>query len=183
MKKIISPLEKLRKIEVRACHFEDAGREVEPSALREVFSEIPNVKWDAVGGLEKVKQTLKEVIEWPLKYMSTLEQVKLAMPKGILLYGAPGCGKTLLAKAVATELGVNFITRNLPLDRAINLERLAKASEKFTGADIELVCKKASLAAIRECLNKKSNKGSDNVIILPQHFEEALHEYHSCRIS
>ena len=295
------PYEKIRKIEVGARHFEDAGKEVEPSALREVFSEIPNVKWDAVGGLEKVKQTLKEVIEWPLKYMSTLEQVKFAMPKGILLYGAPGCGKTLLAKAVATEVGANFIAikgpellskyigesekgvrevfkkarmaapciiffdeidgflskrgggadsqvtdrmvsqflaeldgieelkgvvilgatnrleaidqallragrfdflleiplpseadrhaifrihaRNLPLHRAVNLEKLSKVSVGFTGADIELVCKKASLAAIRECLNKKSAKEKDNVTILPEHFEEALQEYNSRRTS
>jgi len=295
------PYEKLRKIEVRAGHFEEAKKEVEPSALREVFSEIPNVKWDAVGGLEKVKQILKEVIEWPLKYRSTFEQVKFAMPKGILLYGAPGCGKTLLAKAVATELGVNFIaikgpellskylgesekgireifkkarmaapcivffdeidgllskrgdgsdsgstnrlvsqflaeldgieelkgvvilgatnrlevidqavlragrfdflleiplpseadrwaifkihTKNLPLDIAINLEKLAKASEGFNGADIELVCKKAGLAAIRECLNKKPERGKGSVTVCSKHFEEALHEYNSCRIS
>jgi len=104
------PYEKLRKIEVNFKHFQESLKEVEPSALREVFSEIPNVKWSDVGGLELIKQILKETIEWPLKYSEIFQQVKLTPAKGILLYGLPGCGKTMLAKAVATELGVNFIS-------------------------------------------------------------------------
>ncbi len=104
------PYEKLRNLKVTDGHFREALKEVEPSALREVFSEIPSVKWEDVGGLESIKQTLKEVIEWPLKYRTMLDHVKLKPSKGIMLYGLPGCGKTLLAKAVATELGVNFIS-------------------------------------------------------------------------
>lgn len=102
------PYEKLRKIEVTFDHFQEALKEVEPSALREVFSEIPNTSWEEVGGLEHIKQTLREVIERPLKYSTAFAHVKLSPPRGILLYGPPGCGKTLLARAVATELGVNL---------------------------------------------------------------------------
>ncbi|MDP2766356.1 MAG: AAA family ATPase, partial [Candidatus Methanoperedens sp.] len=104
------PYEKLRKIEVALEHFREALKEVEPSALREVFAEIPNTKWEDVGGLENIKQILREVIEWPLKYSDTFNYAGLAPSKGIMLYGPPGCGKTLFAKAVATELGVNFIS-------------------------------------------------------------------------
>lgn len=104
------PYKKLLELEVTMDHFRDALKEVEPSALREVFTEIPNVKWSDVGGLELMKQILKETIEWPLKYSEMFQQVKLTPAKGILLYGPPGCGKTMLAKAVATELGVNFIS-------------------------------------------------------------------------
>ena len=114
-------------------------KEVEPSALREVFSEIPNVKWEDVGGLENIKQTLKEVIEWPLKYSSALSYVKLKPSKGVMLYGPPGCGKTLLAKAVATELGVNFISIKGPE----LLSRYIGESEK----GIREVFKKAKLAS------------------------------------
>ncbi len=288
------PYAKLRAIEIKAGHFEEALKEVEPSALREVFSEIPNVTWGDVGGLENIKQTLKEVIEWPLKHRDMFQRIKFTPPKGILLFGAPGCGKTLLAKAVATELGTNFISikgpellsryigesekgireifkkarlaspcilffdeidglapkrgtsgdstvtnrvvsqflaeldgmeelkgvvvlgatnvldmidpallragrfdflleiplpseadrrnifkihaKNLPLDRAINLEKLAKASAGCTGADIQLVCKKASLAAIRENLKNQSSKKGDHFTIGQKHFEESLRE-------
>jgi transitional endoplasmic reticulum ATPase len=89
--------------------FVDALRFVEPSALREVLIETPNVGWSDIGGLEEVKQTLMEAIEWPLKYPDIFEKMGAKPPKGILLYGSPGTGKTLLAKAVAKESEANFI--------------------------------------------------------------------------
>ena len=104
------PYKKLLGLEVTMDHFRGALKEVEPSALREVFTEIPNVKWEEVGGLEEAKRVLKETIEWPLKYAKLFEKAKTKPPKGILLYGAPGTGKTLLAKAVASQCGVNFIS-------------------------------------------------------------------------
>ncbi len=91
-------------------HFFEALKEVEPSALREVFVEIPNVRWTDVGGLETVKQQIQEAIEWPLKYPDIFKQAKISSPKGILLCGPPGTGKTLIAKAVANETKVNFIS-------------------------------------------------------------------------
>ena len=286
------PYEKLRKIEVTLEHFREALKEVEPSALREVFAEIPNTKWEAVGGLENIKQILKEVIEWPLKYSDTFNYAGLAPSKGIMLYGPPGCGKTLFAKAVATELGANFISikgpqllskyigesekgireifkkarmaspciiffdeidsmaprrgggadsqvigrtvsqflteldgieelkgvvvlgatnrldmidpallragrfdflleipkpdeksryaifnihsRGKPLDRNVDLKKLAKLTEELTGSDIELICKKAAMSAIRENINKKSGKQDKNFKINQKHFEEAM---------
>jgi transitional endoplasmic reticulum ATPase len=85
-------------------------KEVEPSAIREVFIEVPDVKWSDVGGLEYIKEELKEAVEWPLKYSDVFKKANTNPPKGMLLYGVPGTGKTLLAKAVATESGVNFIS-------------------------------------------------------------------------
>ena len=104
------PYKKLLGLQVSMDHFREALKEVEPSALREVFTEIPNVKWEDVGGLENIKQTLKEVIEWPLKYGKLFDYSKTRPPKGILLYGPAGTGKTLIAKAVASQCGVNFIS-------------------------------------------------------------------------
>ena len=104
------PYKKLLGLEVTMDHFREALKEVEPSALREVFTEIPNVKWEEVGGLEEAKRVLKETIEWPLTYPALFEEAKTKPPKGILLYGMPGTGKTLLAKAVASQCGVNFIS-------------------------------------------------------------------------
>ncbi len=103
------PYELLAQLEVKMSDFKDALREVEPSAIREVFVEVPNVRWDDVGGLEDVKRQLREAIEWPLRYPETFESLRLAPPKGALLCGPPGCGKTLIAKALGTESGVNFI--------------------------------------------------------------------------
>lgn len=287
------PYEKLRKIEVAIKHFREALKEVEPSALREVFAEIPNTKWEDVGGLENIKQILMEVIEWPLKYSDAFDRAKLAPSKGIMLYGPPGCGKTLLAKAVATELGVNFISikgpqllskyigesekgireifkkarmaapciiffdeidslapkprlggtdsqviervvsqflteldgieelkgvlvlgatnkldmvepallrtgrfdfllevsmpseecryaifniysRDKPLDSDVDLKKLAKLTEGLTGSDIELICKKAAMAAIRENVSKESIKQNKNFKISQKYFEEAI---------
>jgi transitional endoplasmic reticulum ATPase len=104
------PYETLMKLEVTMDNFLEAMKEVEPSAIREVFVEIPDVKWDDVGGLEDIKEELKEAIEWPLKYSDIFKKANTNPPKGILLYGQPGTGKTLLAKAVANESGVNFIS-------------------------------------------------------------------------
>lgn len=91
-------------------NFLEAMKEVEPSAIREVFVEVPDIKWEDVGGLEAFKEELKEAVEWPLKYSDLFQKAHTKPPKGILLFGVPGTGKTLLAKAVANESGVNFIS-------------------------------------------------------------------------
>ena len=104
------PYERLAKLEVCMDHFLAALREVEPSAIREVFVEVPDVRWSDVGGLSKLKQQLVEAVDWPLNHPDVYTQAGVRPVKGILLSGPPGCGKTLLAKAVATECGVNFIS-------------------------------------------------------------------------
>jgi transitional endoplasmic reticulum ATPase len=85
-------------------------KNIEPSALREVFIETPNIKWDDVGGLEAAKQELREAVEWPIKFSEAFSIINTNPPKGVLLFGPPGTGKTLLAKAVATESEANFIS-------------------------------------------------------------------------
>ncbi|MEM2878439.1 MAG: CDC48 family AAA ATPase [Candidatus Hadarchaeales archaeon] len=107
--KVIPP-EVLEKLQVTKDDFENALKIVEPSAMREVLVEVPNVKWEDIGGLEKAKQELKEAVEWPLKYPDSFRKVGIEPPRGILLYGPPGTGKTMLAKAVATESEANFIS-------------------------------------------------------------------------
>ena len=104
------PYETLSKLEVRMDDFLAALREIEPSAIREVFVESPNVHWNDVGGLGSLKQRLIEAVEWPLKYPALFEKGGVTPPKGILLVGPPGCGKTLMAKAIATESQANFIS-------------------------------------------------------------------------
>ena len=104
------PYELILELEVNMENFFEALKEVEPSAIREVFVEIPEVKWEEVGGLDDIKQKLKESVEWPLKYPQLFEKANTKPPKGILIYGPPGTGKTLLAKAVAHESGINFIS-------------------------------------------------------------------------
>jgi len=104
------PYEQLSKLEVHMDDFLSALREVEPSAIREVFVEVPNVRWEDVGGLGALKERLVEAVEWPLNYPHLFEKAGIKPPKGILLTGPPGCGKTLLAKAIATESMVNFIS-------------------------------------------------------------------------
>jgi transitional endoplasmic reticulum ATPase len=104
------PPDLLEKMEVIADDFMLAFREITPTAMREVYIEIPSVHWTDVGGLDEVKQNLIESVEWPIKYPNRFKQVGIEPPKGVLLYGAPGCGKTLLAKAVATEGEMNFIS-------------------------------------------------------------------------
>jgi len=104
------PVEVLNSLEVRMEDFLGAYREMQPSTLREVLIENPNVHWEDIGGLASVKQELQETIEWPLKYPKLYSHMKANPPKGILLYGPPGTGKTLLARAVATESQANFIS-------------------------------------------------------------------------
>lgn len=104
------PYETLLEMEVTMDDFMEALKEVEPSAIREVFTEIPDVKWGDVGGLDDVKRVLMETIEWPLRYPEVFAKARTSPPKGILLSGPPGTGKTLLAKAVANESGANFIS-------------------------------------------------------------------------
>ncbi len=104
------PYEQLAKLEVHMDDFLVALRDVEPSAIREVFVEVPDVRWEDIGGLTSVKERLVEAVEWPLKYPHLFEKAGIKPPKGILLSGPPGCGKTLLAKAVANESQVNFIS-------------------------------------------------------------------------
>jgi transitional endoplasmic reticulum ATPase len=103
------PPEVLEKLVVHQEDFTDALRVVRPSAMREVLVETPNVTWDEVGGLESVKQELKEAVEWPLKFADSFKRMGIRPSRGILLYGPPGTGKTLLAKAVAKESEANFI--------------------------------------------------------------------------
>ena len=100
----------LNKIIVDMNDFQESLKEIEPSAMREVLVEVPNVKWTDIGGLEEVKEELKEAIEWPLKYPEIFAHMNTSPPKGVLLYGPPGTGKTLLAKAVANESEANFIS-------------------------------------------------------------------------
>ncbi|WP_024336584.1 CDC48 family AAA ATPase [Desulfotignum balticum] len=104
------PIDSLLDLKVTMDDFLEAMKEIEPSAIREVFSEVPNVNWTDVGGHEEVKNILKETVEWPLKYASLFDYANTRPARGILFHGEPGTGKTLLAKAVATESGVNFIS-------------------------------------------------------------------------
>ncbi len=267
------PASALKMIRIKMSNFNEALHKVEPSAMREVLIRKPNVKWNDIGGLEKAKRNLKEMIEMPLKEPETFKEAGIKAPKGVLLTGPPGTGKTLLAKAVATESEANFIsikgpeliskwvgesekgireifkkakqvaptviffdefdsvgsvrtgglgsgssdkivnqllteldgveelngvsiiaatnradlidealkrpgrldsiieiglpdektrerifeihTKYMPLTKNVDLKRLAKETEKFSGADIEAVCQRAGLEAIRRRKNKK----------------------------
>jgi transitional endoplasmic reticulum ATPase len=104
------PADTLRKIIVTMQDFMDVIKEMEPSAMREVFVEVPDVKWEDIGGLSTIKQELQEAVEWPLKYQKLFTHADAVPPKGILLYGPPGTGKTLIAKAAANESEANFIS-------------------------------------------------------------------------
>ncbi|MDO8724713.1 MAG: CDC48 family AAA ATPase [Candidatus Methanoperedens sp.] len=104
------PADILNKMTVTSDDFNNALREMSPSALREVFIESPNIHWSDIGGSEDVKQELKEAVEWPMTYPALFKHLSAIPPKGILLYGPPGTGKTMLAKAVATESQANFIS-------------------------------------------------------------------------
>ncbi|MGZ3470973.1 MAG: CDC48 family AAA ATPase [Isosphaeraceae bacterium] len=133
------PYERLRTLEVRMTDFEGALHEIEPSAIREVFVEIPNVTWDEVGGLDDVKRQLIEAVEWPLKHPEIFAQAGVKPPRGILLSGPPGCGKTMLAKAVASQTEVNFI----PVKGPALLSKYVGESER----GVRDVFRKAKLAA------------------------------------
>jgi len=100
----------LEKMEVRMEDFINAYKEITPTAMREVYIEVPTVHWTDIGGLEEVKQELREAVEWPIKNPEIFTRMGIRPPKGIMLFGPPGCGKTLLARAVATESEANFIT-------------------------------------------------------------------------
>ncbi len=104
------PPEFLEKIKVTMEDFLEALKYVQPSALREVLIKVPEVKWEDVGGLEKIKKELREAVELPLRYPEAFQRLGIRPPKGVLLYGPPGAGKTLLAKAVANEAEANFIS-------------------------------------------------------------------------
>lgn len=104
------PQEVLEKMVLHKADFKDALKEIQPSALREVLVQIPDVTWQDVGGLESAKQELKEAVEWPLKEPEKFKKFGISPPKGVLLTGVPGTGKTLLAKAVANESDANFIS-------------------------------------------------------------------------
>lgn len=290
------PYEILMSLEVSMEHFTEAMKEVEPSAIREVFVEVPNVKWEDVGGLEEIKNALMETVEWPLKYADLFKKADTKPPKGIILHGKPGTGKTYLAKALASQSGVNFIsvkgpqilsryigesekgvrelfrmakqaspcilfldeidsltprrsegssgsgviervigqfltemdgiedlkgvivlaatnridlidpallrsgrfdlifelplpdastrekifgihTRNKPLDKKVSLNKLALKTENLTGSDIEFICRKAAMIAIRGLLEQNKRKSSETVgdiNILEKHFDEAV---------
>ena len=135
---IIDP-ELLEQIEVTKTDFEEALKEVMPSGIREVFVEIPNVTWDQIGGLEDLKQKLIESVDWPLSHPNIFKRMGITPPRGILLYGPPGCGKTLLARAVATETKANFISIKGPE----LLSKYVGESEKA----IREVFRKAKMAA------------------------------------
>ena len=105
----VIPQEVLEKLIIKKDDFDDAMKIISPSALREVLVEIPNVEWEQIGGLEDLKQELKEAVEWPLKYPEAFARMGVRPPRGVMMYGPPGCGKTLLAKAAANESEANFI--------------------------------------------------------------------------
>ena len=129
----------LEQIEVTKEDFDNAMKEVLPSGIREVFVEVPNVKWEQIGGLEDLKQKLIEAVDWPISQPKIFERMGITPPKGILLYGPPGCGKTLLARAVANESKANFISVKGPE----LLSKYVGESEKA----IREVFRKAKLAA------------------------------------
>ena len=141
------PPEVLEKMEVRMDDFRLAIREIEPSALREIYVEIPDVSWESVGGLSEIKERLKESVEWPLTKPELFEHFGIKPPRGIVLFGAPGTGKTLLAKAIANEAKANFISIKGP-----------ELISKWVGE---------SEKAIREIF-KKAKQSSPSIIFLDE---------------
>ncbi|MDP3727830.1 MAG: AAA family ATPase, partial [bacterium] len=150
--------EVLDKLIILDTDFEEAMRIVIPSGMREVMVEIPNVGWNDIGGLEDIKRDLKEAIEWPLKYPQRFKDMGIRAPRGVLLYGPPGCGKTMLAKAVAHESAANFILvkgpellnmwigESLPYDEKLIVKkdgiitRMKIGEIVETKADVEVLC-------------------------------------------
>ena len=103
------PTDIIKQLRVTMRDFLEAMKQIRPTLIREIYVEVPKVRWDDIGGLKDVKQEIREAVEWPLKYPKIFEEMGIRPPKGILLFGPPGTGKTLLAKAAATESGANFI--------------------------------------------------------------------------
>ncbi|RJU88766.1 MAG: AAA family ATPase [Candidatus Poseidoniales archaeon] len=141
------PPEVLEKMEVCMDDFKEAIKDVEPSALREIYVEVPEVSWEEVGGLLEVKDRLKESVEWPLTKPELFEHFGIKPPRGIVLFGAPGTGKTLLAKAIANEAQANFISIKGP-----------ELISKWVGE---------SERAIREIF-KKAKQSSPSIIFLDE---------------
>jgi transitional endoplasmic reticulum ATPase len=104
------PSEVLEELIVNRDAMMDGLRNVEPSQMREVMVEVPDTSWDDIGGLDQTKERLREMVEWPQEHPERFDKMGIDVPKGILLYGMPGTGKTLLAKAVASESNSNFIS-------------------------------------------------------------------------
>jgi len=96
-------------IGVYIANISEALSKIKPSSIRDIALEIPNVFWSDIGGMDELKESLKQVVEWPLKYPEVFEKLNISPPKGVLLYGPPGCSKTLMAKALATESKMNFL--------------------------------------------------------------------------
>ncbi|HIF46409.1 MAG TPA: AAA family ATPase [Candidatus Poseidoniales archaeon] len=143
----VIPPEVLEKMEVTMGDFKLAIKEIEPSALREIYVEIPDVSWDDVGGLTEIKERLKESVEWPLTKPELFEHFGIKPPRGIVLFGAPGTGKTMLAKAIAHEAKANFISIKGP-----------ELISKWVGE---------SEKAIREIF-KKAKQASPSIIFLDE---------------
>jgi transitional endoplasmic reticulum ATPase len=159
------PYEILMALEVTMDNFTDAMKEVEPSAIREVFVEVPDVKWEDVGGLDEIKEALKETVEWPLQYAELFKKADTRPPKGIILHGKPGTGKPYLAKALASESGVNFISVKGPQ----LLSRYIGESEKGV-RELFRMAKQASpcilfLDEIDSLTPRRSNDGSGSGVI------------------
>eukprot|EP00892_Ulva_mutabilis_P006076 jgi/Ulvmu1/3840/UM018_0052.1 len=133
--------ELLARVKVTADDVAEALRDVEPSALRAVAPEVPRLTWDDISGLMEVKQTLRELVEWPLLHGGRMERYGLAPPSGALLYGPPGCGKTLLARAAASSVGANFIAVSGPelLDKWLGGSE-ARVREVFAAAQASAPC-------------------------------------------
>jgi transitional endoplasmic reticulum ATPase len=141
------PAEALEKIKVTADDFREALKEIEPSALRDLLTEVPAVRWDDIGGLGEVKDRLREMVEWPLKRPGSFKRLGIHAPRGILLFGPPGTGKTMLARAVATESSANFISIKGP-----------EVFSKWVGE---------SEKAIREIF-KKAKQSSPSIVFLDE---------------
>ncbi len=163
--------------------FINALKVVRPSAMREVFIEIPNVKWTDIGGLQDVKQELVEAVEWPLKYKSSFDRIGVSPPKGILMYGPPGTGKTLLAKAVANESEANFISVKGPevLSKWINetpkLIRDIFKKAREASPCVVFIDEIDSITARRDSTNAaKSGMGAVETILTEMDGLEALND-------
>jgi len=170
------PPEILEKLKVNRDDFLNALREIQPSALREVYVEKPNVKWSDIGGLEEVKREIREAIELPLKKPHLFEKMGIRPIKGVLLYGPPGTGKTLLAKAVANESEANFIS----ISGAQVLTKYVGESEKT----VREIFRKARMAApcilfideIDAIAPKRSGSGSDGTFVTERVVDTLLTE-------